>query len=366
LERLKEKIYSVEKENEDLKTEQNQIKQIAGERLTLFLKLCSKYLKKIKNLTLLLSKLDSTSSDAAKEGKDSILSEANKSIEKFNLTVPALENYKFSTFTIGDILFNNFYALNNGRFIDEEIKEILVCTPRGSRVLNFKQNDDLTLTGLNLKNLFLRTNSTLGLIIEIKIKAKRIHDYKFLEIKGVESNTEENFNLVHALKEIRSEFGIEDILISKSSESDLVLKIRNKELKNCVDFLKSTNISFEQINKDEYLKNAVLSKFTDNSLHNENVLRKLKINLHKKSIPNFIKKAELLAQKNQIDVQYMCSYLKDEIEIIVKTKDDMEYVDKAFKYIEKIHNMVLKAEGNIFGKNNFYNFFLNKIFIYDI
>jgi len=76
-------------------------------------------------------------------------------LEKFNLTIPKLENYKFSKLSIGDILNNNFYSFNDGKFIDEIVKEVLVATPRKNRILSFKQNDDLTLTGLNMKNLFL-------------------------------------------------------------------------------------------------------------------------------------------------------------------------------------------------------------------
>src|SRR5690606_27220639 len=72
-------------------------------------------------------------------------------LEKFNLTVPELENYKFSTLSIGDVLFNNFYSFSEGKFLDDIIHETLVVTPKGNKILELKQTDDLTLTGLNLK-----------------------------------------------------------------------------------------------------------------------------------------------------------------------------------------------------------------------
>jgi hypothetical protein len=270
-------------------------------------------------------------------------------LEKFNLTIPALENYKFSTLTIGDILFNNFYSFNQGKFIDDAINEVLIVTPKNNKILNLKQNDDLTLTGLNMKNLFLRTNSTLGIMIEVKLQAKKIKDHKYLAIQNVENKIEESLNIVQALEESKKELGLSDVcIIHKQNDTDLILKIKNKHLGNCIELLNSTNIHFTQINKDDYLKSLVLSNNT--MLDNQNILRKLKINLNKLSTAEFIKKAERLAKEKGVDMQFRCSYIDNELEMIIKSKDDLKAIEDAYMYINKIHSLVLKQEGNIFGK----------------
>lgn len=280
-------------------------------------------------------------------------------LDKFNLTIPALENYKFSTLTISDVLFNNFYSFNQGKFIDDLIHEVLIVTPKNNKILNFKQNDDLTLTGLNMKNLFLRTNSTLGIMIEVRLEAKKIKDHKYLAIQNVENKIEESLNIVQALKESKKELGLSDVcIIHKENDTDLILKIKNKHLRNCIELLNSTNIHFTQISKDEYLKHLVLSNNTH--LDKEHILRKLKINLNKLTTAEFIKKAEKLAKEKGVEMQFRCSYIDNELEMIIKSKDDMKAIEDAYMYINKIHSLVLKQEGNIFGKKiNFKKFFFS-------
>ena len=59
------------------------------------------------------------------------------------------------------------------------------------------------------------------------------------------------------------------------------------------------------------------------------------------------------AIKNKIDMGFRCSYLNHELEMTIKSKDDLLSVENSYKFINKIHSLVLKASGNIFGKNYF-------------
>lgn len=275
-------------------------------------------------------------------------------LEKFSLTIPQLEYYKFSNLSIGDILFNNFYSFNEGKFLDYLIKEVTVVTPR-NKVMNLKQNDDLTLTGLNLQNLFLRSNSTLGLILQIKLKAKKVKDVKYILIPALESKVQDSLQIAQAVKEStsKSEFGIKDVtFIYTPKETDLLLKVKNKpeNVNACIDLLKSSNLHFEQIHKDDYLKHILISDNTEED--NISILRKLKINIHKKSFQSFLTKAETLAKEKNVQMKLRCSYINNEIELIVNTTDEISSIDNAYKYINKIHALVLKQGGNIFGMNN--------------
>jgi len=76
-----------EKENEDLRSLQNDSIRRAEEKIKLFLKLCRKYTQKIKNLMILYSKIESHNLNSLAENRDTILLELNETIEKFNKTI---------------------------------------------------------------------------------------------------------------------------------------------------------------------------------------------------------------------------------------------------------------------------------------
>ena len=274
-------------------------------------------------------------------------------LEKYELTIPKLENYKFTDLSINDIYFNNFFGSNEGSFIDDLVEEITVAIPRNERILKLKQNDDLTMTGLNLKNLFLRTNSTMGLILESKLKVKRNKNMKYLCIQSLENKLEETLGIVEEINENKKDLGLKDInIIYRDKEIDICLKIKDKHLKKSLELLKSTQTVFDQIDKDEYYKSMVFSNNTHDTTrenYNAHVLRKLKINLNKSSLTDFLKKAEKLAIENNIDMEFRCSFSNHELEMIIKIKDDLVSIDNSYKFLNKIHSFVLKSSGNIFS-----------------
>lgn len=269
-------------------------------------------------------------------------------LEKYELTIPKLENYKFTDLTINDIYFNNFFGSNEGSFIDDLVEEITVVIPRNERILKLKQNDDLTMTGLNLKNLFLRTNSTMGLILESKLKVKRNKNMNYLCIQSLENKLDETLGIVEEINENKKDLGLKDInIIYRDKEIDICLKIKDKHLKKSLELLKSTQTVFDQINKDDYYKSMVFSNnLQDATTH---VLRKLKINLNRSSLTDFLKKAEKLAIENNIDIEFRCSYSNHELEMIIKIKDDLVSINNSYKFLNKIHSFVLKSSGNIFS-----------------
>ena len=59
--------------------------------------------------------------------------------------------YYDSKLIMNDILFNNYNGNNNGKIIDNYIQNIKVVIPYNQTTLNVRQNDDMTLSGLNLK-----------------------------------------------------------------------------------------------------------------------------------------------------------------------------------------------------------------------
>lgn len=274
-------------------------------------------------------------------------------LEKFNLTIPQLENYKFTSLKICDVLFNNFYGFNRGKFVDDIIKEITVVTPNEQKILNLKQTDDLTLTGINLKSLFLRTNSTNGLICEAKIKLKKLKNLKYLIIENIENSLDESLNIINECKENSKELGLKDIvMINRGSSNDIILEIKETKLLQSLELLKTTNILFKQISNDDFFKLIALDW-----KNKQYTLRKLKINIDKKSVPKFIKKVENLSKMNDITFLFRCSLIKNEIEIVVKlneipenSKLNFEEVEKAYNFINNIHSLVLKQSGNIFSK----------------
>lgn len=291
------------------------------------------------------------------------ISEILKFLDKYELTIPKLENYKHTDLTINDIYFNNYYGFNEGKFVDDLVDEITVAIPRNEKVLKLKQNDDLTQTGLNLKNLFLRTNCTMGIIIESKLKLKKNKTMKYLYIQSLENKLDETLGIVEEIRHNKKELGLKDInILYRNKEIDICLKIKDKHIQKSIEILKATHIIFDQIDKEDYYKSLVFSSYyinssmsSNNDNNNTHILRKLKIHLNKNSVPDFLKKVEKLASANDVDVEFRCSYLNHELEMTIKTKDDLRSVENSYKFINKIHSLVLKASGNIFGKIFEYN-----------
>jgi hypothetical protein len=284
------------------------------------------------------------------------ISEILEYLEKHNLTIPRLANYKHTDLVINDIYFNNYFGFNQGKFIDNIVEEITIAIPRNERLLKLKQNDDLTMTGLNLKDLFLRTNSNMGLIIESKLKVKKNKNLRYLCIRSLENKLDETLGIINEIKESKKELGLKDInILYRDKEIDICLKIKDKHIEKSVEILKATHVIFDQINKEDYYKSLVLSNSHSAGTH---TLRKLKISMNKNSIPEFLKKANTIAEESNIEMEFRCSYLNHELEMIIFTKDDLVSVENSYKYINKIHSLVLKSSGNIFSKDlNEINFF---------
>ena len=70
-------------------------------------------------------------------------------LEKEGFTIPLLENFKNRNLTVNDVIFNNFNGFYKGRFIDDYINNIEVAVPKDGRLLKSRQNDDVTLSGVN-------------------------------------------------------------------------------------------------------------------------------------------------------------------------------------------------------------------------
>lgn len=73
-------------------------------------------------------------------------------LEKEGLTIPFLENIENQNLTINDVIFNNYNGFSKRKFIDDYIDNIEVAIPKeGGRILKSKQNDEITLSGVNFK-----------------------------------------------------------------------------------------------------------------------------------------------------------------------------------------------------------------------
>jgi hypothetical protein len=268
-------------------------------------------------------------------------------LEKFNCTIPKLENYKYSDITVRDVLYNNYYNFIDGQFIDKLFNQITVIIPKGTKYLRLKQNDDLNLSDLNLKSLFLRSNSTLGIITEAKIHVKKKYDHRFITIDNIQNNLVEVFDILGDLKKIKKDLGLKDIFVIREEDTNLriLLKLEEAGFKNCEALLSHSGLVYSNVNEEIFYR-SLLSIYSSH-----NILRKLKVRVNKTKTFDILKKIEKYTNENELPFIFKSNTLKNEIELIVKAKDDtMESIDKGYTFIENLHNWSRKRAMNIFGK----------------
>jgi hypothetical protein len=266
------------------------------------------------------------------------LSDLFVALDKEGYTIPRLENYKFTNLTIRDVLFNNYYSFIDGEFIDNLLNQITVIIPKGNKYLKLKQNDDIILSDLNLKSLFLRSNSTLGIITETKFNIKKKKEFKYISIDGVENNLKEVFEISKDLKSL--DLGLKDLIVIKEQEFVKIL-LKLKKEKNCENFL--SGLTFTELSENDFYKNLV------QIYNSDSIIRKLKIAVKKSQISTFLNKLENYSLDNKIS--FKSNTLKNEIELIIKAKDNtIESIERGYNFIEKIQNLTRKKEMNIFSK----------------
>jgi hypothetical protein len=266
-------------------------------------------------------------------------------LEKYNCTIPKLENYKYSELTVRDVLFNNYYNFIDGQFIDKLINQITLIIPKGTRYLRLKQNDDLYLSDLNLKSLFLRSNSTLGIITEAKINVKKKSSHKFITIDNIQNNLLEVFEILGDLKKIKNELGLKDIFIIRDNHISILLKLEEANYKNCEALLSNSGLHYSNVTEEKFYKSLLSIYNTDN------IIRKFKVKVNKTKTFEFLKKIEKYTNENKLPFIFKSNALKNEIELIVKAKDNtMDSIDKGYTFIENIHNWTRKKSMNLFGK----------------
>jgi hypothetical protein len=271
-------------------------------------------------------------------------------LKQYNCTIPKLENYKYTNLTIREVLFNNYYNFIDGKFIDYLVNQITVIIPKGNRFLRLKQNDDINFSDLNLKSLFLRSNSTLGIMTEVKLNVKERNNFKYIAIEGVQNNLLEVFDTLSDLKEIKRDIGLKDLIFIKYGDASLkiLLKLKEKYFQNCEALLANTGLLYSQVSEESFYFNLQDIYF------NENILRMLKIKINKLKTYDFLKRIESLTEANKLPFIFKSNTLRNDVELIVQVKDNtIESIDNSYKFIENIHNWTRKKNLNIFGKKNF-------------
>lgn len=266
-------------------------------------------------------------------------------LNKLNLTIPTLENFKYANLTIGDVVFNNLYSFNQEKHVDYYIKELTVVTPRKESIITYKQFDDINKSPINLKNLFLRSNSTLGLITEIKLKIKKLKNYKFLAVRNISNNIQEVVDLASLIKQNKYEFGLEDVnLIQKGKIIDLFIKIKENNLTNLIDVLHSGNVIYEQIDDASYYKSICLT-----NPDNPAALRTTKICLNRKFFPRLINKIDKMSKEYDVKFQLKCSNMKNEIELILKNENDVKNLENSYRFLNRLQDQINKMSGILFS-----------------
>ena len=81
----------------------------------------------------------------------------------------------------------------------------------------------------------------------------------------------------------------------------------------------------------------------------EDLIRKLKINVPKKYYQKLILKLFKKAKQHNMDIFVKCSFVYNELEIDIYNPGNKKFID-AYNFIDNIHSKILKYKGNIFSK----------------
>ncbi len=132
---------------------------------------------------------------------------------------------------INDVIFNNYNGYSKGKFVDDSIDNVEVAVPKeGGRILQSKQNDEITLSGVNFKkykyfkkSIFFRTNSTFGIVLNVCFKINKKKEYKFFIH---ENGLDEIQELTQKLLLQKKHLGIKDLVISYQGKNKYQLLVK--------------------------------------------------------------------------------------------------------------------------------------------
>jgi hypothetical protein len=204
-----------------------------------------------------------------------------------------------------------------------------------------KDNDDLRFSDLNIRSLFLRSNSTLGIISQAKFKIKKAKSYNYIIIDHIQNDLDEGLDILADFKGANKVLGIKNITLIKDDQIKILLKIKKKHYNNIIELLKTTPLVYDELNDLSYFKNMA------SIYYDMNIIRKLKITINKSEQFKLLQEIQTFAKN--LNIPFCFKINANDFEIIVKINDDsLESVEKSYQYINDIHKLSKKHLLNIF------------------
>jgi len=251
------------------------------EKLSLFLKLNRKYIKKIKNIVILFSKMNSDNLESINENRESLIEELNSTLEKFNITIhnPKLvsslleisnEDSKLNSINTKRLIeetdpLKDPYLKNELSFIDTIKKlenQLKKLSDENNSLLNFKielqaQNDELKEHLEEMNKLKRKLNDEKLSKDELDMSLKYVKQMnKDLETK-MSILEEENSNLKKQIKSANDKLKEFDLVKNKKINFENELKYKESIINYLETLLKSnkiyyTNKVLERDNQKEF------------------------------------------------------------------------------------------------------------------
>jgi hypothetical protein len=238
------------------------------EKLSLFLKLNRKYIKKIKNIVILFSKINSDNIESINENRESLMEELNSTLEKFNITIhnPKLvsslleisnEDSKLNTLNTKRLLeeidpLKDPYVKNELSLIDTIKKlenQLTKLSEENNSLLNIKvelqaQNDELKEHLEEMNKLKRKLNDEKLSKDELDMSLKYVKQMnKDLETK-MSILDEENSNLKKQIKSSNDKLKEFELLKNKKINLENELNYKESIINYLETLLKSNKINY--------------------------------------------------------------------------------------------------------------------------
>jgi hypothetical protein len=250
------------------------------EKLSLFLKLNRKYIKKIKNIVLLFSKLNSDNLESINENRECLIDELSSTLEKFNITIhnPKLvsslleisnEDTTLNTINTKRLLdeldpLQDPYVKNELSLIDTVKKlenQLKKLSEENNSLLNLKidlqaQNDELKEKLEEMNKLKRKLNDEKLSKDELDMSLKYVKQMnKDLESK-MSILEEESNNLKKQLKSANEKLKEFDLLKNRKINLENELKYKESIINYLETLLKSNNINYSNkiLDREEQIK----------------------------------------------------------------------------------------------------------------
>lgn len=272
-------------------------------------------------------------------------------------TIKHLEHLENTSLCLSDVLFNHYYSLNQGKLLNSRIDEYTLLIPKEEKILMLKPSNDFSFNHSNYNDMFLYSNSVIGVILDVQLKIEKLSPNENTVYLRVISNTnlqQQTFN--QTINEIYNNYSrnplIEDVIVKVSKDLsffDIYLKINSKYFSIAKAILSQSGIKLNMASPNE------IKQISDTENDSHSSLRKAKIIIPEMNEMSFMNKLFKLVNKEEnksLKPSITFSAKFNQIDLSLPLYEDINLIEKEYFLLRDLYKLVYKTNGNIYLNSN--------------